>query len=65
MVFDGKLVVEVEAGTVIVDPASGRRFRVNENMAVVQSNVLYVTHDRYLMLKEMLATAEATSDGST
>ena len=31
-------------------------------MAVVQNNVLYVTHERYLMLKELIAAAaEATS----
>ena len=65
MIFDGKLVVEVAAGTVIVDPESGRRYRVNENQAVVQSNVLYVTPERYLMLREIVATAEVTSgDGN-
>lgn len=63
MVFDGKLVVQVEPGTVIVDPASGRRYRVNENLAVVQSNVLYVTPGRYLMLRELVATAEVPTGG--
>lgn len=65
MVFDGKLVVQVEPGTVIVDPASGRRYRVNENLAVVQNNLLYVTPERYLMLRELVATANVTSDGGS
>jgi hypothetical protein len=51
MVFDGKLVVQFEPGTVIVDPESGRRYRVNEITAVVQNNVLYVTPERYELLK--------------
>jgi hypothetical protein len=65
MIFDGKLVVQVEPGTVIVDAASGKRYRVNENQAVVQSNVLYVTPERYLMLKELVATAEVPSGGDS
>jgi hypothetical protein len=64
MVFDGKLVVQVETGTVIVDPESGRRFRVNDNQAVIQNNVLYVTPERYEMLKAIVATADVTSDGN-
>jgi hypothetical protein len=65
MVFDGKLVVQVEPGTVIVDPESGRRHRVNENLAVVQNNVLYVTPERYLMIKELVATADVTGTGGS
>jgi hypothetical protein len=64
MIFDGKLVVQVEPGTVIVDAASGRRYRVNENLAVVQNNVLYVTPERYQMLKELVATAEVPTGGN-
>jgi hypothetical protein len=66
MIFDGKLVVEVEPGTVIVDPESGKRYRVNENQGVVQNNILYVTPDRYRMLMAMeAATADVTSGGSS
>ncbi len=65
MVFDGKLVVQVEPGTVIVDPESGRRHRVNENLAVVQNNVLYVTPERYLMIKELVAPADVTGTGGS
>lgn len=63
MIFDGKLVVQVDPGTVITDPESGRKFRVNDNQAVVQRNLLYVTPDRYRMLEEAQASRQAHRAG--
>jgi hypothetical protein len=59
MLFDGKLVVQVDPGTVIIDPESGRRFRVNEDLAVVQNNVLYVTPERFELLRRLAEDARA------
>ena len=59
MIFDGKLVVKVESGTVITDPESGERFRVDDRQGVVQRNLLYVTADRFKMLAD--GAAEASS----
>jgi hypothetical protein len=56
MILDGRLVVAVATGTVIIDRESGKRFRVNDDQGVVQHNLLYVTPERYALLKEQYPT---------